>query len=224
MREIHKVAVLGAGTMGARIAAHLANASIPCVLMDVVPGGAALDDPKARNRIAQSGLDAALKSRPPAFFVPETARLITVGNFDDHLELLRDCDWIIEAVTENREIKRSLYQRVSQFRKPGTLFSSNTSGISIQSLADGMPDDFRQHFLGTHFFNPPRYMKLLEMIPTPETLPEALETLRKFGDRVLGKGIVLAHDTPNFIANRIGTFFTMAVLHRMAEDGASIEE
>ena len=224
MREIHKVAVLGAGTMGARIAAHLANASIPCVLLDVLPGGAGPDDPKARNRIAQSGLDAALKSRPPAFFVPEAARLITVGNFEDHLERVRECDWIIEAVTENREIKRSLYQKALQFLKPGTLISSNTSGISIQDLAGGMPDDFRRHFLGTHFFNPPRYMKLLELIPTSETLPEVLETLSNFGDRVLGKGIVLAHDTPNFIANRIGTFFTMAVLHRMAEDGYSIEE
>ena len=224
MREIHKVAVLGAGTMGARIAAHLANASIPCVLLDVLPGGAGPDDPKARNRIAQSGLDAALKSRPPAFFVPEAARLITVGNFEDHLERVRECDWIIEAVTENREIKRSLYQKALQFLKPGTLISSNTSGISIQDLAGGMPDDFRRHFLGTHFFNPPRYMKLLELIPTPETLPEVMETLSNFGDRVLGKGIVLAHDTPNFIANRIGTFFTMAVLHRMAEDGYSIEE
>jgi len=224
VREIHKVAVLGAGTMGARIAAHLANASIPCVLLDVLPGGAGPDDPKARNRIAQSGLDAALKSRPPAFFVPEAARLITVGNFEDHLERVRECDWIIEAVTENREIKRSLYQKALQFLKPGTLISSNTSGISIRDLAGGMPDDFRRHFLGTHFFNPPRYMKLLELIPTPETLPEVMETLSNFGDRVLGKGIVLAHDTPNFIANRIGTFFTMAVLHRMAEDGYSIEE
>jgi len=224
VREIHKVAVLGAGTMGARIAAHLSNASIPCVLLDVVPDGAALDDPKSRNLIAQSGLDAALKSRPPAFFVPEAARLITVGNFDDHLEKIRDCDWVLEAVTENREIKRSLYHKALQFRKPGTFFSTNTSGISVHGLAEGMPDDFRRNFLGTHFFNPPRYMKLLELVPTPETLPEALETLRTFGDRVLGKGIVLAHDTPNFIANRIGVFFTMAVLHRMAEEGAGIEE
>ena len=224
MREIHKVAILGAGTMGARIAAHLANASIPSVLLDIVPEGAGPDDPKARNRIAQAGLDAALKSRPPAFFVPEAARLITVGNFDDHLALVSDCDWIIEAVTENREVKRSLYQKVLQHRKPGTIFSSNTSGISIASLAEGMPDDFRHSFLGTHFFNPPRYMKLLELISTPATAPDAVETISSFGDRVLGKGIVHAHDTPNFIGNRIGVFFTMAVLHRMAQDGFSIEE
>ncbi|HET9180072.1 MAG TPA: 3-hydroxyacyl-CoA dehydrogenase/enoyl-CoA hydratase family protein [Terriglobia bacterium] len=224
MREIHKVAVLGAGTMGARISAHLANASVPSLLLDIVPDGASPDDPKARNRIAQSGLDAALKSRPPAFFVPEAARLITIGNFDDHLPLVADCDWIIEAVSEDREIKRSLYQKFLQHRKPGTIFSSNTSGISIASLAEGMPDDFRRNFLGTHFFNPPRYMKLLELIPTPETASDVVETVSRFGDRVLGKGIVLAHDTPNFIGNRIGVFFTIAVLHRMAQDGFSIEE
>ncbi|TAM82199.1 MAG: 3-hydroxyacyl-CoA dehydrogenase/enoyl-CoA hydratase family protein [Acidobacteria bacterium] len=224
MREIHKVAILGAGTMGSRIAAHLANASIPSVLLDIVPEGAGANGPKARNRIAQSGLDAALKSRPPAFFVPEAARLITVGNLDDHLALAGECDWIIEAVTESREIKRALYRRVLQHRKPGTVFSTNTSGISIASLAEGMPDDFRRNFLGTHFFNPPRYMKLLELIPTPETAPDVVETISNFGDRVLGKGIVRAHDTPNFIGNRIGVFFTIAVLHRMAQDGFSIEE
>ena len=224
MREIHKVAILGAGTMGARIAAHLANASIPSVLLDIVPEGTDADDPKARNRIAQAGLDAALKSRPPAFFVPEAARLITVGTFEDNLALVRDCDWIIEAVTENREIKRSLYQKVLQHRKPGAIFSSNTSGIAIANLAEGMPDDFRRNFLGTHFFNPPRYMKLLELIPTPETAPDVVETISNFGDRVLGKGIVHAHDTPNFIGNRVGLFFTMAVLHRMVQDGFSIEE
>ncbi len=224
MHEIHKVAVLGAGTMGARIAAHLANASVPSLLLDIVPEGAPTGDPKARNRLALAGLDAALKSRPPAFFVPEAARLIAVGNFEDHLEMVRDCDWIIEAVTENREIKRSLYQRVAQFRKPGTIISTNTSGISIRSLAEGMPEDFRSHFLGAHFFNPARYMKLLELIPTPQTSLEVVETVRNFGNRVLGKGIVLANDTPNFIANRIGVFFTMAVLRRMVEDGLGIEE
>jgi 3-hydroxyacyl-CoA dehydrogenase len=224
VREIHKVAVLGAGTMGARIAAHLANASIPCVLLDIVPEGVGPGDPKARNRIAEAGLDAALKSRPPAFFVPEAARLITIGNFEDHLGLVRDCDWVIEAVTENRGIKRALYERVLQHRKPGTIFSSNTSGISIRSLAEGMPEEFRCNFLGTHFFNPPRYLKLLELVPTPDTRPEVLQTISDFGDRVLGKGTVIAHDTPNFIANRIGTFFTSAVLRRMVEDGYGIEE
>jgi 3-hydroxyacyl-CoA dehydrogenase len=224
VREIHKVAVLGAGTMGARIAAHLANASVPCVLLDIVPEGTGPEDPIARNRIAQAGLDAALKSRPPAFFVPEAARLITIGNFEDHLGLIGDCDWIMEAVTENREIKRALYRKVLQHRKPGTIFSSNTSGISIGSLAEGMPEEFRRNFLGTHFFNPPRYMRLLELIPTPDTHPEVIQKIADFGERVLGKGTVIAHDTPNFIANRIGTFFTNAVLRRMVEDGYSIEE
>ena len=224
MREIHKVAVLGAGTMGARIAAHLANASVPCVLLDIVPEGTGPEDPIARNRIAQAGLDAALKSRPPAFFVPEAARLITIGNFEDHLGLIGDCDWVMEAVTENREIKRALYRKVLQHRKPGSIFSSNTSGISIRSLAEGMPEEFRRNFLGTHFFNPPRYMRLLELIPTPDTHPEVIQKIADFGERVLGKGTVIAHDTPNFIANRIGTFFTNAVLRRMVEDGYSIEE
>jgi len=233
VREIHKAAVLGAGTMGARIAAHFANASVPCVLLDIAPDKNApeerkaslvANEPKARNRIAQAGFEAALASRPPAFFVPETARLVTVGNFEDHLDWIQDCDWIIEAVTENREIKRALYNEVERFRKPGTVISSNTSGISIRGLAEGMPEDFRRHFLGTHFFNPPRYMKLLELIPTPETLPEVVKGISNFGDLVLGKGIVLAHDTPNFIANRIGTFFMMDAVHRMAQDGYSIEE
>ena len=219
--------------MGARIAAHFANASVPCVLLDIVPDetvpgdrsrSLAANGPKTRNRVAQAGLEAALGSRPPAFFVPEAARLITIGNFEDNLNWIRDCDWIIEAVTENREIKQALYHKVERFRSPGTIISSNTSGISIGSLARAMPDDFRSHFLGTHFFNPPRYMKLLELIPTPETLPEIVKGISNFGDLVLGKGVVIAHDTPNFIANRIGTFVTMNVLHRMVQDGYSVEE
>src|SRR5712692_7180582 len=164
--------------MGARIAAHLANASIPVVLLDVVPReltpgeqakGLTLSDPRVRNRIAQAGLDAALKSRPAALFVPEAPRMITVGNFEDHLCAIKDCDWIIEAVTEDRKVKQSLFERVEACRAPGAIVSSNTSGISIASIAEGRSDDFRRHFLGTHFFNPPRYMKLLELVPTPET-------------------------------------------------------
>src|SRR5579872_418583 len=232
VREIAKAAVLGAGTMGSRIAAHFANAGVPCVLLDIVPerpadnqgSDPALNDQQTRNRVAQAGLDAALKSRPPAFFVPESSRLISVGNFDDNLDWIRDCDWVIEAVTENHDVKRALYCKVEPFRKPGSIISSNTSGISIRSLAEGMPEDFRRHFLGTHFFNPPRYMKLLEVIPAPETLNEVVEAISGFGDRVMGKGIVIAKDTPNFIANRIGVFVTMSMLHRMAHDGFSIEE
>jgi len=219
--------------MGARLAAHLANASVPCVLLDIVPTeltpekqkqGWSLSDPKVRNRFAQAGLDAALKARPAAFFVPEAARLIAVGNFEDNLGWVKDCDWIIEAVTEDREIKRALLRKVEQLRAPDAVVSSNTSGISLSSLAADCSEDFRRHFLGTHFFNPPRYLKLLEVIPTSETLPAVVEGIARFGDVVLGKGVVIAKDTPNFIANRIGTAVTLNVLRLMQQEGFSIEE
>jgi 3-hydroxyacyl-CoA dehydrogenase len=227
MREIRKVAVLGAGTMGAAIAAHIANAQVPCILLDRVPDGAEgapAADPKRRNRLAQAGLDAALKSRPAAFFVPEAARLITIGNFEDDLSRICDCDWVIEAVTEDIGIKRALLKKLLPHLSPGTIVSSNTSGISITAIAQGLPEEFRRHWLGTHFFNPPRYMKLMEVIPAPETLPQVEESVSKFGDTVLGKGIVRAKDRPNFIANRVGTFFTMVVLRLMQEEGFSIED
>jgi len=233
VRDIRKVAVLGAGTMGARIAAHLANASVPSVLLDIVPReltpqeqaqGRTLGDDKVRNRFAQAGLDAALKSRPAAFFVPEAARMITLGNFEDNLAWLRECDWIIEAVTEDLGVKRALLERVLAVRAPGTVLSSNTSGISIGSIVEGFGDELRQHFVGTHFFNPPRYLKLLEIIPTQETLPEVVEAIARFGDVALGKGIVIAKDTPNFIANRIGTFTTLRAIQVMQEGGYTIEE
>lgn len=233
MRDIRKVAVLGAGTMGSRIAAHLANASVPTVLLDILPSevtaeeqrqGRTAGDLRVRSRLAQAGLDAALKSRPASFFVPETARLIAVGNFEDHLAWVKDCDWIIESVTENREIKRALLGKVEPFRAPGAIVSSNTSGISLASIAEGRNEDFRRHWLGTHFFNPPRYLKLLEVIPTGETLPQVVEAIARFADLVLGKGIVIAKDTPSFIANRIATFLTLTVLRIMREDGYTIEE
>ncbi|MGB9486313.1 MAG: 3-hydroxyacyl-CoA dehydrogenase/enoyl-CoA hydratase family protein [Terriglobia bacterium] len=233
MRDIRKVAVLGAGTMGARLSAHLANASIPSVLLDIVPPaltpeeqakGLTLGDAKVRNRFAQTGLEAALKSRPPAFFVPEAARMIALGNFEDNLTSLKDCDWIIEAVTEDRSIKRTLLEKVMAVRAPGAVVSSNTSGISIASILEGFSAELRRHFLGTHFFNPPRYLKLLEIIPVADTLPEVVEAVSRFGEVVLGKGIVIAKDTPNFIANRIGTFTTLNVLRAMQEDGYTIEE
>ncbi len=221
MRDIRKVAVLGAGTMGARIAAHLANARIPCVLLDLPPAslapeeqskGLTLQEAKVRNRLAESGLAAALRSSPPAFFAPEDAGRIAVGNLEDHLGWLAGCDWIIEAVVEDRRAKRALYQTVEAVRAAGSILSSNTSGISIASLAEGFSDDFRQHFLGAHFFNPPRYMRLLEVIPTPQTVPQVIEAITRFGDVVLGKGVVRAKDTPNFIANRIGAFLTLSAL------------
>jgi 3-hydroxyacyl-CoA dehydrogenase len=228
LRDIRKVAVLGAGTMGSRIAAHLAGASIPTLLLDMVPReltseeqakGLTLSDPRVRNRLARAGLEAALKSRPAAFFVPEGARLITLGNFEDNLAEVKDCDWIIEAVAEDRNLKRALLERVQAFCAPGAIVSSNTSGISISSLAEGFSEEFRRHWLGTHFFNPPRYMKLLELVPTADTLPEAVEAVSRLGDVALGKGIVLAKDSPNFIANRLGTFVTLSVL-RLAKPGA----
>ena len=233
MRDIRTVGVLGAGTMGARIAAHLANASIPSVLLDMVPAelspqertkGLSLSDSQVRNRFAREGLEAALNSRPAAFFLPQASRLIRLGNFDDDLARLKDCDWIIEAIAEDLSIKRALLERVMAVRAPGTVISSNTSGISISGLTEGFDEEFRRHFLGTHFFNPPRYMKLLEIIPTAATAPEVIDVVSGFGEVALGKGIVIAKDTPNFIANRIGAFTTLKAFGVMQEDGYTIEE
>jgi len=232
-RPIEKAAVLGAGTMGARIAAHLANAGIPCYLLDIVPPELnpeenrkrlTLDSPAVRNRIVLAGLEAAKKSRPAAFFTPEAARLITPGNFDDNLAWCGEADWIIEAVAENLEIKRKLFERVETVRKPGTLVSTNTSGLPIRLIAEGRSEDFQKHFAGTHFFNPPRYMKLVELIPGPKTLPEVLGAFEEVCDLWMGKGVVVAKDTPNFIANRIGTFSMLKAIHEMQSLDMTIEE
>ena len=232
-RPIEKAVVLGAGTMGARIAAHLANAGIPCYLLDIVPPelnadekrkGLTLEKPAVRNRIVMAGLDAAKKSRPAAFFTPETARLITPGNFDDNLAWCAEADWIIEAVAENLEIKRKLLERVDAVRKPGTIVTSNTSGLPIRLIAEGRSEDFQQHWAGTHFFNPPRYMKLVELIPGPKTLPAVLEALEEICDVRLGKGVVVAKDTPNFIANRIGTFSMLNAIQQMQALEMTVEE
>jgi 3-hydroxyacyl-CoA dehydrogenase len=232
-RPIEKAAVLGAGTMGARIAAHLANAGIPCYLLDIVPPelnadekrkGLTLENPAVRNRIVMAGLEAAKKSRPAAFFTPETARLVTPGNFDDNLAWCGEVDWIIEAVAENLEIKRKLLERVAAVRKPGTIVTTNTSGLPIRLIAEGQSEDFQQHWAGTHFFNPPRYMKLAELIPGPKTLPAVLEALDEICDVRLGKGVVVAKDTPNFIANRIGTFSMLNAIQQMQALEMTIEE
>jgi hypothetical protein len=201
MKRIHKVAILGAGTMGARIAAHFANAGVPSLLLDIVPPDA---DGPARNKIAVAGLDGAKKSKPAAFFEASLARLVTVGNFDDDLKGLAEVDWIIEAIVENLEIKRALLKRVEAIRKPGTIVTTNTSGLPVSKIAEGFSDDFRRSWFGTHFFNPPRYMRLLELIPTPEADRALIEAVTRFCDLQLGKGVVLAKDTPNFIGNRIG--------------------
>jgi 3-hydroxyacyl-CoA dehydrogenase len=221
LKRIDKVAVLGAGTMGSRIAAHLANAGVPSLLLDIVPQGATGAD---RNKIARAGLDGAVKSKPAAFFEPGLARLVQIGNFEDDLAKLADCDWIIEAVVENLDLKRELLKKVDAVRKPGTIITTNTSGLPVASIAAGFPDDFRKHWFGTHFFNPPRYMRLLEIIPTPDTDRAAMDAISRFCDVRLGKGIVLAKDTPNFIANRIGTFSVLNVMRLMQEFDFSIEE
>src|SRR5207245_4450874 len=203
MKRIHKVAVLGAGTMGARIAAHFANAGVPSYLLDIVPSDA---DVPGRNKIAAAGLEAAKKSKPAAFFEPSLARLVTVGNFEDDLKRVGEVDWIIEAVVENLDIKGAWLKRVEAARKPGTIITTNTSGLPVGKIAEGFSDDFRRCWFDTHFFNPPRYMRLLEIIPTPETDRTVLDAVTWFSDVRLAKGGVAAKDTPNLIDICIGTF------------------
>jgi 3-hydroxyacyl-CoA dehydrogenase len=221
MKHIHKVAVLGAGTMGARIAAHFANAGVPSFLFDIVPADA---DVPARNKIAAAGLEAAKKSKPAAFMEASLPRLITIGNFDDDLKRLAEVDWIIEAVVENLDLKRALLRKVEAIRKPGTIITTNTSGLPVGKVAEGFSDDFRRSWFGTHFFNPPRYMRLLEIIPTPESDRASIDAVSHFCDIHLGKGIVMAKDTPNFIGNRIGTFSVLNVMRLMQEMDLSIED
>src|SRR5256714_3086148 len=233
MISVKTAAVLGAGTMGAQIAAHLANAGVPTLLLDIVPREEtqqAVSEtrpsgrPSDRNSVARAGFEAAKKSKPAAFFTSDLASLVSVGNFEDDLPRLKDCDLIIEAVVENLEIKRKLYERVEQFRRPGSVVASNTSGIPIKQLAEGRSDDFRAHFLGIHFFNPPRYLHLVEIIRTEWTKPEVACEIAGFLDQRLGKGVVPAKDRPNFIANRIGTFGALYTIKTMLDDSYSIEE
>jgi 3-hydroxyacyl-CoA dehydrogenase len=231
--QIKKAAVLGSGVMGAQIAAHLANAGIPSLLLDIVPQnltpeeaarGLTLESRAVRNRIANTGLENATKAKPAAFFSPAAAKLVTPGNFEDDLTKIKECDWVIEAVIENLNIKRSLYERVEPHLHANAIVSSNTSGIPIASLIEGRGDHFRRRFLGTHFFNPPRYLYLLEMITTQETDREVSDFIADFCDKTLGKGIVYAKDTPNFIGNRIGTFSMLDAIKVMLESGYTIEE
>src|SRR6202040_2963815 len=221
MKRINRVAILGAGTMGARIAAHFANAGVPSYLLDIVPADA---DGPVRNKIAAAGLDAAKKSKPAAFMNASLPRLITIGNFDDDLKRLADVDWIIEAVVENLDLKRALLRKVEGIRKPGTIITTNTSGLPVGKISEGFSDAFRRSWFGTHFFNPPRYMRLLEIIPTAEADRALLDQVSHFCDVRLGKGVVLAKDTPNFIANRIGTFSVLNVMRLMQEMDLSIED
>jgi 3-hydroxyacyl-CoA dehydrogenase len=225
MKQIRRVAVLGAGTMGSRIAAHIANAGVPVVLLDMVPPGVAADaSPAEKNKFALAALDGLKKAKPAAFYLPDAARQIAPGNFDDDLKLLAECDWIIEAVAENLDIKRALLARALEHRTPGTMVTTNTSGLPVASIVEGMPEELRRHWFGTHFFNPPRYMRLVELIATPETDAADLAAVRDFCDRRLGKTVVRANDTPNFIANRIGTFQMLNTIRLTMEQGLTVEE
>ena len=232
-RIIKKVAVLGSGVMGSRIACHFANIGVPVLLLDIAPKeltadeekkGLKLDAPAVRNRIVTSALQAAVVANPSPLYRKSEASRIKTGNFDDNLKEIASCDWVIEVVVERLDIKKSLYERVEQFRKKGTLITSNTSGIPIHLLAEGRSQDFRENFAGTHFFNPPRYLKLLEIIPTPETKPEVVDFLLHYGDLYLGKTVVLAKDTPGFIANRVGVFALLDAMQTMQKLGLTVEE
>jgi 3-hydroxyacyl-CoA dehydrogenase len=216
-RTIKKVAVLGSGVMGSRIACHFAGIGVQVLLLDIVPKEATeTKDPKARNKIVNDSLTAAIKSNPSPVYQKDAVKKIATGNFDDNMKDITSCDWIIEVVIERLDIKKSVYEKVEQFRKQGTLITSNTSGIPIHMLSEGRSEDFKKNFCGTHFFNPPRYLRLLEIIPTPDTNHEVVDFLMHYGDLFLGKTTVLCKDTPAFIANRIGVFGIMS-LFRLAD-------
>jgi len=232
-RIIKKVAVLGSGVMGSRIACHFANIGVPVLLLDIAPKeltadeekkGLKLDAPAVRNRVVNSALQAAVVANPSPLYRKSEVSRIKTGNFDDNLKEIASCDWVIEVVVERLDIKKSLYERVEQFRKKGTLITSNTSGIPIHLLAEGRSQDFKENFAGTHFFNPPRYLKLLEIIPTPDTKPEVVDFLLHYGDLYLGKTVVLAKDTPGFIANRVGVFALLDAMQTMQKLGLTVEE
>ena len=227
--RIKKVAVLGAGTMGSGIAAHVANAGLPCVLLDIVPPNLSEEERKDkanRDRFAAGAIQRAVKAKPPMlpFYTNRFSKRVTTGNFEDDFDLLRDCDLIIEAVIENLAIKRDLFQKVAAVRKPGAIVATNTSGISLGSITEGFDEDFRKHFLVTHFFNPPRFMRLLELVAGEETDPAMMDEIAEFGSDVLGKGIVYGKDTPNFIANRIGVMGMAKTIQLMMEHELTVEE
>ncbi len=226
-RKIRTAAVIGSGVMGGGIAALLAGAGVKTLLLDIVPFDLKpeeKDDPIARNRIVKAGLDAVLASSPSLLMLNKDVERITIGNLEDDFNKLADMDWIIEVVVENLEVKKDLLKRIQPVLSRGTIVSSNTSGIPLKAMSEGLSKEFKQHFLGTHFFNPVRYMKLLEIIPGEETLPELLEFMADYGERILGKGIVWAKDTPNFIGNRIGVQGMVKAIQMMVEDGLTIPE
>ena len=232
-RSIKKIAVLGSGVMGSRIACHFANIGIETLLLDIVPrelnekeksAGKSLQDKEVRNRIVNESLEFAVKSNPSPIYSKSFVSRISTGNFDDDMQKISDCDWVIEVVVERLDIKKVVFEKAEKFRKPGSLITSNTSGIPIHLMIEGRSDDFQKHFCGTHFFNPPRYLKLLEVIPTPKTDQTVVDFLMDYGSRYLGKTTVLCKDTPAFIANRIGVFGIMALFHLIDEMGLTVEE
>ena len=232
-RAIKKVAVLGSGIMGSRIACHFANIGVEVLLLDILPKdltpeeqgkGLSLEDKSVRNRIVNTALETAIKSNPSPVFSKKVVTRITTGNFEDNMKDIASCDWTIEVVVERLDIKKTVYDLVEKYRKPGTLITSNTSGIPIHLMAEGRTEDFKSHFCGTHFFNPPRYLRLLEIIPTPDTKQEVVDFLMHYGDKFLGKTTVLCKDTPAFIANRVGVYSIMALLHLVEKMDLTVEE
>jgi 3-hydroxyacyl-CoA dehydrogenase len=224
-RIIKKVSVLGSGVMGSRIACHFAGIGLQVLLLDIVPKDAAEStDKNVRNKIVNDALQAAIKSNPSPVFTKDVVKRITTGNFDDNMKEIATSDWIIEVVVERLDIKQKIFEQVEKFRKAGTLITSNTSGIPIHLMAEGRSDDFKKHFCGTHFFNPPRYLRLLEIIPTPYTEPSIVDFLIHYGDLYLGKTTVLCKDTPAFIANRIGVYGIMGIFKLVDKMGLTIDE
>jgi len=223
-RLIKKVAVLGSGVMGSRIACHFANIGLEVLLLDIVPKDAPAGDARARNKIVNDALAFALKSNPSPIYSQSFARRITTGNLEDDLQKIGECDWVIEVVIERLDIKKQVFAKVEQYRRPGSLITSNTSGIPIHLMAEGRSEDFRKHFCGTHFFNPPRYLRLLEIIPTADTDRQVVDFLMHYGEKFLGKTTVLAKDTPAFIGNRIGVFSIMSLLQYVEKTGMTVEE
>lgn len=233
MRRINKVAVIGSGIMGSRIACHFANIGVEVLLLDIVPKelteketkkGLTLESSAVRNRIVNDALTASLKSKPSPIYSKELAQKVSTGNLDDDLSKISDCDWIIEAVVERLDIKKIVFDQIEQYRKPGTLITTNTSGIPVEQMLEGRSEDFQAHFCGSHFFNPPRYLKLLEIIPSSKTKQEVIDFLMHYGDLHLGKDMVLCKDTPAFIANRIGVANILSLFHLVEEMGLSVEE
>src|SRR6478752_8908775 len=223
-RSIKKVAVLGSGVMGSRIACHFAGIGVQVLLLDIATPGNEQAKAVDKNKLVNDSLQAAIKSNPSPVYTKNVVKHITTGNFDDNMKDIASCDWIIEVVVERLDIKQQVYTTVEQFRKPGTLITTNTSGIPVHMLAEGRSEDFKKHFCGTHFFNPPRYLRLLEIIPAPQTDRAVIDFLMHYGDVFLGKTTVLAKDTPAFIANRIGVFGMMSIFNTMEKFDLTIDE